>query len=124
LSARATSNPGLEQNPAAQSTPAPAQGNPFVQTGTQEHSFHTQFAFDVNKQVGKLETCMEHVEERLGKVEDKLDKMQADIAALNTTMGIIKPIATSVGKGVWAVFILLAGTVLSVAGAWVIHKLF
>lgn len=79
MSARATSNPGSEQNP-AQSTPAPAQGNPLVQTGTQEHSFHTQFAFDVNKQVGKLETGLEHIEKRLEKVELKLDQVHLDVS--------------------------------------------
>ena len=78
MSARASSNPGSEQT-STQSTPIPAQGNPLVQTGTQEHNFHTQFAFDVNKQIGKLEVGLEHIENRMDKVEIKLDQVHLDV---------------------------------------------
>jgi len=99
LSARAMSNPGSEQNP-TQSTPAPAQGNPFVQAGTQEHNFHTQFAFDVNKQIGKLEVGLDHIEKRMEKVEGKLDQVHLDVSGAKKiawAFGVILSIMGALG---------------------------
>jgi len=114
---------GIPELPVAQSTPPPAQGNPFVQTGTQEHSFHTQFVFDINKQVAKLETGLEHIEKRLDKVEVKIDLIQSDVSALKSSVETLSQSAKTVGKGIWAVFILLATFGLSVLSFWIKHKM-
>jgi hypothetical protein len=44
----------------------------------------------------------------LEKVETKLEQIQSDMASLKSSIEIIKPIAKSVGKGKWAIGILLA----------------
>jgi archaellum component FlaC len=55
------------------------EGSPLHQAGVQDHSFHAQAIFDINKQVAKLETGLEHIEKRLEKVETKLDNVATDI---------------------------------------------
>lgn len=75
------------------------------------------------KQVGKLEVCLEHVEKRLEKLEGKIDTVQGDIAHLKTTLDTLKPLAISVGKGIWAGIILVGTFILTITGFWLKHKM-
>jgi hypothetical protein len=86
---------------------------PRIDDATQGHNFGTQFAFDVNKQLGKLETCLDGVEKRLEKVEFKVDQMQVDIACLKTTTGHIETIMQSSVKALWGIFIVVLAAFLT-----------
>ena len=57
--------------------PNPRVGIPPIPSGIQEHSFHTQAVFEIHKQVGKLETGLQGTENRLGRVEAKLERIDA-----------------------------------------------
>jgi tetrahydromethanopterin S-methyltransferase subunit G len=83
-----------------ETTPPPQEGTPKIETAVQGHNFGTQFAFDVNKQIGKLEVCMVHVEERLEKVEGKLELVHLDVSGAKKiawAFGIILSIVGAVG---------------------------
>ncbi len=67
----------------------------------QDHSFHTQAVFEINKQVAKLETSLDNIEKRLEKVEAKLDSVSNDLKAMKTSLDTLKPIAKSVAVAVW-----------------------
>lgn len=114
---------GIPELPVAQSTPPPAQGNPFVQTGTQDHSFHTQFVFDINKQVAKLETGLEYIEKRLEKVEVKIDQIQIDLTSLKTTSGHIEKLMGTIVKALWAIAGSLGVAGLGIFTFWLKHKM-
>jgi tetrahydromethanopterin S-methyltransferase subunit G len=92
-----------QSKPAAgsETTPPPQEGVPLrVETGVQGHNFGTQFAFDVNKQIGKLEVCLDHVEKRLDKVETKLDAVQLDVHGakkIGWVFGIIFSVVGAIG---------------------------
>ncbi len=64
---------------------------------------------------------LENVEKRLASVEAKLDRVATDIASLNATLDTIKPIATSVAKGIWAIVAGASGFALVVFGMWLKH---
>ena len=73
-------NPKTKAIQQAEVTPPPTQGNPAaVPLGVQDHSFHAQAIYDINKQVGKLETGLENVEKRLEKAETKLEAIHLDV---------------------------------------------
>ena len=106
--------------------PLPVTGEPLIQQGVQGHNFGTQFAFEVNNKIGKLETGLAGVEKRLEKVENKLDQVQVDIACLKTTTGHIETIMQSSVKALWGIFIVVlaafATGIVTLAVYWIKAK--
>jgi len=78
-------------------TPPPQEGTPKIESVLQDHQFGLQFVFDVNKQIGKLEVCVEHVEKRLEKVETKLDALQLDIHGAKKMGWVFGIIVSAIG---------------------------
>jgi len=117
------SNPKPRQ-PETETTP-PAQTGvpPSIPTGVQDHSFVAQAIFDLNKQVAKLETGLGHVESRLGRVEDKVDGTKNDVTSIKATVDALRPIARSIGRGVWAIVIVVLTTCGAILGMWLKHKM-
>ncbi len=84
----------------------------------QDHSFHTQAVFEINKQVAKLETSLENIEKRLEKVEAKLDSVSNDLNAMKTTLDTLKPIAKSVAVAIWGFVASVGALGLTMLGYW------
>jgi hypothetical protein len=77
--------------------------------------------FDINKQVGKLEICLDHVEQRLEKVETQLSTLSSDVSLMRTQIDTLIPIAKSALNLLkWAIGI-LATFGLSILGMWIKH---
>ena len=102
-------------------TPPPEVGTPKIISGVQGHDFGMQFGFDVNRQLGKLEAGLANVEAKLARVEAKIDKIEENVAAINSKIDFIKPIAKSIGKGIWAIVLLLVTFALTMLGYWLKH---
>lgn len=103
-------------------TPPPQQGTPpKVEEGTQGHQFGLQFAFDVNKQLGRLEAGLDNIDKRLEKVETKLTRVEEGVAAITSKIDFIKPIAKNIGKGIWAIVLILLTFSLTMLGYWAKH---
>jgi hypothetical protein len=104
-----------------QTNPTPLQSVPQIPSGIQDHSFHAQAMFDINKQVGKLEICLDHVEQRLEKVETQLSTLSSDVSLMRTQIDTLIPIAKSALNLLkWAIGI-LATFGLSILGMWIKH---
>jgi hypothetical protein len=119
LAPRPNKNP-IQSNQDATS-PQPTLGPPLHQLGTQDHSFHTQAVFEIHKQVGKLESSLQSIDNRLGHVETKLDLVSKDVAALKTTVDTIRPLLKAVVIAVWSAVGGLAAFGLVVFGMWLKH---
>ncbi len=113
--------PRQNKAPTAGTTPPPQEGTPKIETGVQEHHFGTQFAFDVNKQLGKLETGLKNVEDRLTRVETKLDQVAIDINTLTTTIGNYRPMVKYLAIGIWGVLAGIGAFTLTMLGYWLKH---
>jgi hypothetical protein len=104
-----------------QTNPIPIQSVPQIPAGIQDHSFHAQAIYDINKQVGKLEICLDHVEKRLEKVETKLSTLSSDVSSLKTQIDTLIPVAKSALSLLkWAIGI-FAAFGLSILGMWIKH---
>lgn len=89
-------NTGPEENP------KPPQGPPTFLPGIQDHSFHAQAIYDINKQVGKLEAGMEHVQKSLEKAEEKLEAVHLDVHGAKKiawAFGAVLSIMGTIGPG-------------------------
>ena len=121
------SNPKPRQSETG-TTPPPQTGVPSpIPAGVQDHNFVAQAVFDLNKQVAKLEVSLEHIESRLAKVEEKVDGTKSDVTSIKAMVDALRPIAKSIGRGVWAIVILVVGAMLTTGGAilglWLKHKM-
>jgi hypothetical protein len=101
--------------------PNPRVGIPPIPSGIQDHSFHTQAVFEIHKQVGKLESGLQGIENRLGRVETKLDLIAKDAAELKTTVDTIRPLLKAAVVGVWSAVGGVAAFGLVVFGMWLKH---
>jgi hypothetical protein len=109
------------RNTSQETNPNPRVGVPPIPAGVQEHNFHTQAVFEIHKQVGKLESGLQGIENRLGRVETKLDLVAKDVAELKTTVDTIRPLLKAVVVGVWSAVGGLAAFGLVVFGMWLKH---
>jgi hypothetical protein len=103
--------------------PNPNIGIPPIPSGIQDHSFHAQAIFDINKQVARLETGLESVDKRLVKVETKLDQVQIDIACLKTTATHIEALMKTSVKALSAIAGSLCVFGLGLLTIWLKHKM-
>ena len=117
-----TPRPSKAGTPAT-TTPPAQEGTPKIESGVQEHHFGIQFAFDVNKQLGKLETGLQNVEKRLEKVETKLDQVQVDVACLQTSSEHIEKMLGSAVRACWGVFIVVLTGLVAILVYWAKAKL-
>ncbi len=114
MSARAKSS-GQE------STPGPRQGIPSIPVGVQDHNFHTQAVFEIQREIGKLETGLDSVASRLTSVEAKLSGVSTQITELSTRIETLKPIVVWAMRALWGVLgsIVLFG--LGLLSMWLKH---
>ncbi len=76
---------------------------------------------DIEKEIAGFKPILSNLERCLERVESKLSKVQEDMLEVKVKMDTLKPIATSVGRGIWGVVLLLITFALSVVGMWVKH---
>jgi hypothetical protein len=94
-----------------------------MDTGTQGHNFGTQFAFDVNKQLGKLETGLEQIEKRLEKIEDRTELMRSELTSLKSSIDTLRPIVENFIRGMWGVVIVILTGAVALIVYWAKSKL-
>ena len=92
--------------------PVPRQGVPPIPAGVQDHSFHTQAVFEIQREIGKLEVGLETPTNRLSNVETKLSGVSIQLTELTTQISTLKPIF------VWAVGALWAAAGSLFCSAW------
>lgn len=106
-----------------ESNPNPRQGVPPIPAGTQDHNFHTQAVFEIQREIGKLETGLKNVEDRLTRVESKLDCVATDINTLKTTIDNYRPLIKSLVVGIWGALGAVGIFGLTMLGYWLKHHL-
>lgn len=106
-----------------ESNPNARQGVPPIPPGVQDHNFHTQAVFEIQREIGKLETGLSGVENRLNGVETKLDTIATNLTTLSTTVDTLKPLFVWAGRGIWAGVGSAVIFLLSVFGMWLKHHM-
>lgn len=84
-------------NKPTESNPQPFVGTPAIPPGVQDHNFHTQAIFNIHGQVAGLEKGQKVVEERLLKVEDKLETVRLDVHGAKKMAAIFGGILSVMG---------------------------
>jgi hypothetical protein len=89
----------------------------------QDHSFHTQAVFEIQRQIGKLEAGLTGVEGRLSNVESKLDAVHTQLTSLATTVDTLKPLFVWAVRGLWAIAAGIMIFILGVLSMWLKHHM-
>ncbi len=77
--------------------------------------------FEIQREIGRLETGLEAATARLAGVETRLGTISTQLTVLSTTVDTLKPLFVWAVRGLWAVAGSILVFVLSLLGMWLKH---